>query len=268
VPQHDLGADKKAKLGATYFTMHRLAGIPFGATPTRSLAERGGSPHVLLIDEATMIEAKWVQKAVELYPLALIFVIADIERRADGSLMAFQCRNGNNNGFFPLWNPPLTWGWKVYTTDYRSKDEEIKAFKLQLRDWMRAGYTDGGKRDARKVQALLMASGRPMVPLAEAVASFAEGDTWIAGTHTTSNELLRLGVCVGWVGKGEDAGKKSAVEVAGWMKRGSYTTHSYQGQTVETGRLFVSIYDGFEHAMLYTAISRAIRMDQIVLVKR
>jgi hypothetical protein len=266
VPQHDLGIAKKDM--APYSTWSRAAGIPFGKVPTRTLVERGYSPSVMVFDEATMIHAEYVEKAISLYPLALIFIIADIERRADGSIMAFQCRNGDNKGFFPLWNPPASWGWKVYTKDWRSKDEEIKAFKLQLRDWMRAGYTDGGKRDAFKIRTALMASGRPLVPLATAVASFAEGDTWIAGTHTTSNELLRLGVCVGWIGTGDDAGKKSTVEVAGWIKRGSYTTHSYQGQTVETGRLFVSIYDGFEHAMLYTAISRAIRMDQIVLVTR
>ena len=266
VPQHDLGQAKKSM--APYSTWSRAAGIPFGKVPTRTLVDRGCSPHVLVFDETTMIDAKFVEQAISLYPHALIFIIADIERRPDGSVMAFQCRNGDNNGLFPLWNPPLSWGWKVYTTDYRSKDEEIKAFKLQLRDWMRTHYTDGGKRNAYKIKELLLASGRPTVPLEEAVALFKPGDKWIAGTHTTSNDLLTRGVCVGWLGKGEDAGKKSDVEMPGYMKRGSWTTHSYQGQTVQEGKVFVSIYDAFEHAMLYTAISRAVSMDQIVLVRR
>jgi hypothetical protein len=266
VPQHDLGVAKQDM--APYSTWSRAAGIPFGKVPTRTLVDRGYSPHGLLFDETTMIDAKYVEQAISLYPHALIFIIADIERRPDGSVMAFQCRNGDNGGLFPLWNPPLSWGWKVFTTDYRSKDEEIKAFKLQLRDWMRTHYTDGGKRNAHKIKELLMASGRPTVPLEEAVSMFKPGDKWIAGTHLTSNDLLTRGVCVGWLGKGEDAGKKSDVELPGYVKRGSWTTHSYQGQTVQEGKVFVSIYDAFEHAMLYTAISRAVSMDQIVLVRK
>jgi hypothetical protein len=268
VPNHDLGKDKKEdeRLKANYATANRVAGID-----CESLAQRGRQPACFLWDELTMTDSSWIEKARPLYPNTLFLMAGDIERRPDGSVMALQCRNGKPGMFNTIWNPPLTWNWRFYTNDYRSKDEEIKALKLQLRAWMREYYTDGGDDDAGKIEDKLLSSGRPVVRLKEAAAMFKPEDTWISGTHLTSTRLLKLGVCSGWVCKdGEERGTKRKTEMVGksWEQRGSYTTHSYQGQTVESGRVFITTWDGFEHAMLYTAISRAVSMDQIVLVVR
>ena len=47
-------------------------------------------------------------------------------------------------------------------------------------------------------------------------------------------------------------------------QRGSFTIHSFQGLTIETGKVFICISDIFEYAMIYTAISRCVNMSQIV----
>ena len=60
--------------------------------------------------------------------------------------------------------------------------------------------------------------------------------------------------------------ERSKEFVEGWTKRGSFTTHSYQGSTIRDGRVFVCINDSFELAMIYTAVSRAVRIEQINFV--
>jgi len=51
-------------------------------------------------------------------------------------------------------------------------------------------------------------------------------------------------------------------------KRGSFTIHSYQGQTIESGNVWIVIDDMFDYAMLYTAVSRCVRFDQLRFVMR
>jgi hypothetical protein len=262
VPQHDLGQDKKAENGANYATVARTAG-----ENCQSLAQLGRHPSVVLLDELTMVEAMTVDKLMVQYPHTLFFVAGDIEILPDGRMMWFQCRNGKPGMFSNIWRPPASWGWKLFTDDWRSKDEQLKALKLWLRDRMRENFTDGGNDDAWKLMEQVIKSLKVIVRK-EAVAMFKNGeDTWIAGTNAKSVRLAGEGVVSGWVCRaGEDRGNKSFVEVPGWEKRGSFTTHSFQGQTVKKGKLFVSINDAFEHAMIYTAISRATSFDQIILV--
>jgi hypothetical protein len=263
VPQHDLGKDKKGEMGANYRTVAREAGID-----CLSSAEQGRQSAVKLVDELTMIEGGNIDKMLTLYPHTLFFVAGDIEILPDGRLMWFQCRNGKPGMFSTIWTPPTSWGWKFFTKDWRSKDDEaLKALKLWLRDRMRENFTDGGYDDAWKMMEHVVKTQK-VIPRKQAVAMFKNGeDTWIAGTNAKSVRLIQEGVVSGWVCRaGEERGCKSLVDVPSWEKRGAFTTHSFQGQTVKTGKLFVSVNDAFEHAMIYTAISRATSFDQIVLV--
>jgi ATP-dependent exoDNAse (exonuclease V) alpha subunit len=56
-------------------------------------------------------------------------------------------------------------------------------------------------------------------------------------------------------------------ELPNYEKRGSFTIHSYQGKTIETGNVWIFIDDLFEYAMLYTAVSRAVNFSQIKFVR-
>jgi hypothetical protein len=96
-----------------------------------------------------------------------------------------------------------------------------------------------------------------------AVGEWKPGDIWIAGTHRTNQRLLDAGVVSGYYKRG---GYVADVETEGYDKRGSFTTHSIQGRTIETGRIFVYIDDAFEYAMIYTALSRAVNWSQLCFV--
>ena len=76
--------------------------------------------------------------------------------------------------------------------------------------------------------------------------------------------VLENGVVSGWYKKG---GNISYEEKENFEKRGSFTTHSFQGQTIEDKKVFISINSCFEYSMLYTAISRVRRISQLVFVR-
>ena len=73
-----------------------------------------------------------------------------------------------------------------------------------------------------------------------------------------------MGIVSGYYKKG---GYVSTKELPGYEKRGSFTIHSYQGKTIDSGNIWIAIDDLFEYAMLYTAISRAVSIDQIKFIK-
>jgi hypothetical protein len=261
VPQHSLGQDTVAKYGAHYLTYHRLAGVD-----CQSFKEQTGYiPKVCVLDEITQVEAEVIEKILALYPDTLFYLAGDVERRADGTLMGFQTRNGTPmEGYSVLFDKPLPV--VPFLTDRRSRDEALKEFKLAIRGAMREAYSDGGIGNAMEI-AMWLQDNYPTVTEEAAIAMFKPGDTWIAGTHATNRRLLKAGVLTGYrCESGPDRGKVSRVPVDGWQARGSLTTHSLQGQTLTEGRVFVTLWDAFEHGMAYTAISRAVSMDQIVLI--
>jgi ATP-dependent exoDNAse (exonuclease V) alpha subunit len=89
---------------------------------------------------------------------------------------------------------------------------------------------------------------------------FKDGDTVIAGTNKSNSKLLEAGVVSGYYKKG---GYISDVYIKGYETRGSFTIHSFQGRTVESGTIWICINDLFEYAMLYTAVSRAVNYSQL-----
>lgn len=131
-----------------------------------------------------------------------------------------------------------------------------------IRDEMKRVFIDGdGNEDVR--MKLWARNNLPLTSYEDAVEMFANGDVWIAGTNETSRKLLEKGVCSGWYKQG---GFVSFEEKDGYEKRGSFTIHSFQGRTVENGKIFISISDLFEYSMLYTAVSRAVNFNQLVFV--
>ena len=271
VPHHNLGKGKQNEDGiwANYQTYHAMAGMGIDNKKTLSLADKGRQPSVGFMDELTLAEPGLVQQTIDTYPHTLFYIAGDVEY-IGANYVGFQCRNGTPKvGFSKIWEPPASWAWYTFLEDKRSQDEEIKTLKKAIRDKMREVYTDGGCDDSRRISQWIIDT-YPTITMEEAVALFTPQDTWIAGSKITSTRLLTLGVNSGWIctAKGkEDKGARSKEEIPGWEPRGCFTTHSFQGSTVDTGKLFVSVQDAFEHAMCYTAISRARRMDQIILVR-
>jgi hypothetical protein len=241
-PSHILGQDVKKKFNAKYTTIHKLIGIE-----CRPYHEEQRVPPVILVDELTQLPAEWVDKVFQMYPQSLIILAGDID--AEGRW--YQCRSGNGDDWNEIWKPS---GVDVieFTEDRRSRDDHLKQLKLRIREAMRACDLEGGATYQMEDWA------RQHLPVS--VMDFQPGDTCIAGTHRTNEKLLARGIVSGWYKKG---GYVSDVELPRYDKRGSFTTHSYQGKTIENGRVWICIDDMFEYAMLYTAVSRAVSFSQL-----
>jgi hypothetical protein len=247
VPQHTLGIENAKQHSVNYTTIHRLVGID-------CLRWKYAEPSVCLIDEMTMIEGDWIEKAIKLYPRTLFFIAGDVVMSKRG-LVAFQCRTGKPGMFNKIFNGELPI--KTFDTDRRALDNELKEFKLILRQKMMELYTDGEEKDALVLSEWIKRNYK-VVGMEE----IKEGVV-IAGTHKTNKKLLDNGIVSGYLSVNKE---RSREFVEGWEKRGSFTTHSYQGDKIEKGKVYICINDSFELAMIYTAVSRAVRMEQIVFV--
>lgn len=249
VPMHSLGQEIKTKYGVSYDTMHKFIGN--GCISSR--VEYGIVPSVVLIDELTMHDGGDIEKAIKMYPESLIFVAGDIDKK-----QWYQCRNGDKGEFKDLWQP-TDWRYVFFEKDYRSLDNELRKFKLDVRDKMREVFTNGKNGDAEKIKKWVIANYKT-ISMNDAINDFREGDVWIAGTHNTNKKLLDNGVVSGYI-----KNKQITFIPDGAEKRGSFTIHSFQGLTISDKRVFISM-DNFEYAMFYTAISRVRKFEQIILV--
>jgi hypothetical protein len=250
VPSHVLGRKFRNEYGVSYTTIHKLIGVD-----CRPYKEDNGAPHNIFVDELTMIEAEWIKKAIAMYPTSRFYIAGDVDGK-----QWFQCRNGGAGNYSEIWIPSRSeWRYVDFTVDMRSKDEELKVFKSQLRDVMRGVFTDGGMKDAYRINTIVRNTVK-VHSFDEAVSMFHGGDIWIAGTHQTNRRLLDAGVVSGYINA-----RKEIVEEEGGEKRGAFTCHSFQGLTIPDKRVFISL-DMFEYAMLYTAVSRVCRFEQLVFV--
>lgn len=250
-PQHTLGCDISKKYSVPYTTIHKLIGE--GCQPW--IADHS-YPSVVFIDEVTQISADWIDRVFAMYKDSLIILAGDLDGR-----QWYQCRNGHPGDFSQVWKPV---GVDIVEVagDRRSRDDKLRKLKIDVRNEMKRVFIDG---DTSEVFRMKMWSHKnlPLTKFEDAVKMFHAGDVWIAGTHATSKKLLENDVCSGWYKQG---GHVEFEEKEGYDKRGSFTIHSFQGRTIETGKIFVSVNDVFEYAMLYTAISRAVEFSQLVFV--
>jgi hypothetical protein len=251
VPSHVLGRKCREKYGCNYTTIHKLIGVE-----CQPFKDTNYIPGVIFVDELTMIESDWIEKAIEMYPNSVFYIAGDIDEN-----QWYQCRNGHPGQFSKIWIPK-NWRFVNYTNDMRSKDDQLKMFKSDVRNVMRKVFTDGGQTDSMRVSEYVKKNYKT-VTFDEATSMFKTGNIWIAGTHKTNDELLKRGVVSGYINRNKEIVTQ---DEAGAIKRGSFTTHSFQGLTIESERVFMSL-DFFEYAMLYTSISRVCNYNQIVLVR-
>jgi hypothetical protein len=256
VPTHLLGKDGYNKYGCTYITIHKLLGKE--CTPYHNEYPMPGR---ILIDEITQYPHEWVEEAFQMYPNSIITLAGDVNNKGQW----YQCRTGTPGAFAKIWNP-LTSKHKVNIVtiegDRRAKCDILKALKLQIRDKMDEYFIDGDSGENEMIKAWAR-TNLPMTTYVEAINNFKAGDIWLAATKETNKMLLILGICSGYYKVG---GLIVSEETPGYEKKGSFTIHSIQGKTIKDSKIYISVNDLFEYAMLYTAVSRAETMDQIVLV--
>jgi len=260
-PTRLLGESMSKKYGCRWTTVQKLIGL--GCVAYRN---ENPSPSIILADEISMYSAEWILAIQTMYADSLLLFAGDIDLNGH----AYQCTMNDGMQKTTIWKPTLRVGTRSdsltnvdiihYDNDYRSKNESLKALKLSIRSQMDLIHDDEINHMIMKMWAL------QHLTVSESITDFVPGyDTVIAGTHNTNKKLLENGVVSGWYKKG---GYISSTEVEGYEKRGSFTIHSYQGQTIETGNVWIVIDDMFDYAMLYTAVSRCVRFEQLRFVKK
>ena len=228
-PMHTLGVEIRNKYGINYDTMHKFIGK--GCISRRE--ESHSVPSVILIDELTMHDESDIKKAIEMYPECLIFVAGDIDKK-----QWYQCRNGTDGQMNDLWMPQ-DWRYVFFETDFRSLDNDLRKFKLDVREKMRVVFSNGGIADAEKINNWVK-SNYETINMEDAILQFKQGDIWISGTHATNKKLLERGIISGYI-------KDKKIAESG-EARGSFTIHSFQGLTIEDKTVYISM-DNFEYAM-------------------
>ena len=244
------GVSSEYKIRST--TIHKLLGkecIPF--------IKENAYPPVILIDELTQISSDWIEEVFTMYPKSLILLAGDVDDK-----QWYQCRNGRPGDFSKIWKPHDV-DMIMMDIDRRSLDDELRNLKIDIRNKMKEVFVDGDNYN-ETIKMTIWANKLNTISFDDAVKQFNVGDVWIAGTHAINNKLLENGVVSGWYKKG---GHISYDEKENFEKRGSFTTHSFQGQTIEDKKVFISINSCFEYSMLYTAISRVRRFNQLVFVR-
>lgn len=252
-PQHILGKSISEEYNVSYTTINKLIGqdcVPY-------IKERAYPP-VLFIDEVTQIPSEWIDKIFTMYEDSLIILAGDLNDK-----QWFQCRNGKPGEFSNVWKPSGVTMIEI-GGDRRSRDDLLRQLKIDIRNEMKRVFVDGDSNEVNRMKSWAI-QHLPLINLDEGVKRFVSGDVWIAGTNKTSDTLLEKGVWSGWYKKG---GEIEFVEPSEpeYKKRGSFTIHSFQGRTLKTGKIFISVNDMFEYSMLYTAVSRAVNFDQLMFV--
>lgn len=160
----------------------------------------------------------------------------------------------------------LNFNYVYFNIDRRSKDDELKEMKMFVRNCMDKVFTDGGMKDAYKITRMLK-NKYDTISFEDAMEQFKEGDIFIAGTHKTNDLLLENNIVSGYLTKEKELIFNIDNIPEKCTKRGSFTTHSFQGFTIKDKKVFI-VLDLFEYAMLYTSISRCVNFNQIVLVDK
>lgn len=242
-PTHELGQTYE-----NYTTIHKLVGF----NDCMTYKEEHGTPPVILIDEATMIEKSMIETALELYKDSLIFIAGDIDENQH-----YQCRSGNPTKYWEIFKPLNILPLVHYNQDYRSKTEELKHMKLDFRNYMKQIYTDGGLNDTKKMKHYIKQHYKT-ISLEDAIKQASTKDVFMWSTHRVESKIPSKlkPTCNGNL--------DDFVKPQDTIKRG---VHAYQGKTIPyPTKIFITL-DFFEYAMPYTAISRATHHQQIYFVE-
>lgn len=234
-----------------------------GTLDNKQQVEIYNIPHVkyLIIDEATMINERTINKILELYPYKMIFVLGDIDK--DG--FAYQSSMGdcikNLNKFQYI----------QYTKNYRFTDELCS--KLQL---LRTDMKNNLSIDELHNKVKLYFKNNLIKKEDFIYDNNTEGICCSNETGDKSNKLTEY-----FVNKGAKPRyfvkttnlKKNLMRGAELLENPTdknydevlfKTIHAYQGRTIPVHKkLVISFENAFESNLFYTALSRAKSLEQI-----
>ena len=228
-------------------------------------SKRKHNPSVIFIDEATMIENEDYDKLRKLYPNTLLLVAGDFDLCTG---LPYQCYVGN------CLMINKNWAVDNLTTDYRAKDcIRLQKLKLALREDPSNG--------------LSVIKDLPRITTEQLLLCDPENTNIICGTNKTVELLSEIlnwnsgkviqhskeDIIQAQLGKGGLLNGMILRDIVGISpskvnRQSAFTIHSFQGKTIPTGEKLVFVLDNlFQYQLIYTAISRATSIDQILIYK-
>ena len=226
----------------------------------------------IVLDEATLLNDKDIQQIIKDYPQCIIFIIGDI----DEDDFYYQC-SVNNCIFKPSKNKCQ---YVKYTTSYRF-DNELNNYLDKLRIFMKSNYNSLNSRFTlfnyvKQEFNKLFYNKEDVV--------FNDNDIGISANNDFSkcdNEMTNY-----FINKGtkEQYYVKTTIFQKG-LYRGRQLTekpnnenyemklfktiHSFQGSELnQDNKIIISIKSNFDYCLLYTSLSRAHRLNQIIILNK
>lgn len=244
---------------------NQLVGRGYGKTEILSHKFRFGQPGVIIGDELSMWSAELVKTIQDMYPYSQLILLGDYH---DGKYYQTSMSNVPE-----LYHPA---NYHRMTSDFRSKDEETKVFKLKCRDFM-------DNKDHFGLLNYLYESFYRISP--EELKAEYDMDYVLTGTHRRCDyftKLLKLEDKNHYLVMDHNFSQvlqkmrdPSSVYLHGEIVdepvpqskiRHGFTVHSFQGSEVVDKRCYIDILSLHTLQDIYTALSRVHRMSQIKLV--
>jgi len=240
----------------TYTTYALLGETPEDETPNDYKIKSVGNPHIILLDEITMIPDKTIEKIIERFPYSQIILAGDINEKCEPYQATFGDDSFKNTHNYPF---------ITFTTDRRSQDEELKSMKLKIRECIDnkeyfivkpdIHITDLPSQYNNDTDYIIGYTNKMNTQITEMLPECQS--YYITKTHKFRDQMYYKGQ----ISKNE---KPMFAE-----RRVCFTTHSVQGRTIEQpSKLFIVLQNGMflDTKILYTAVSRVRNFSQLVFV--
>lgn len=231
---------------------------------------KNNSIRYIIIDELTLIGLTAINDIKKLYPECFIFLVGDI----DNDDFFYQCTTGCNSVFKPSLNKIQS---ITYTKTYRFDDKLDKKIK-DLRDAMKKNYDTmlSNKKlfDYVKKEFSMCFKNKEDITYNYEDVGVSEYDDY-KYSNTLTNYFISKGAREKYfikmtnINNGQIRGLQleNKPDHKNYEMRLFHTIHSFQGlQLDHDNKIIINVKNNYDYNLLYTAISRARRLDQIIFI--
>ena len=225
----------------------------------------------IIIDEATLLNKNEVDKIIEMYSDCIIFILGDIDE--DG--FYYQCSINNN-----IFKPTSDCQYIKYFKNYRF-DEPLNKLLDNLRLKMKSFKSEGYKANTMLFNYIKFKLTNNFKEIGNII--FRDNDIGISANNDYNkqdNELSKYFINKGTKPQyyikttnkynGQMRGYKldEIPTHLNYEEKLFKTIHSFQGLDLNHEQnIIISIKNNFDYNLLYTSLSRARRIDQIIFIK-
>lgn len=234
------------------------------------------TPSNIIIDEMTMLTNDDIKKVSQLYPYSKIWFVGDVSYEGK----AYQTTFGNNT--FDLSNMNII----NFDIDYRSKCDELKTLKLKLREFRELPISEPEQileiykfikskfailnlvevKDIYNVNDWILCSTKKSDnSRSKKINDVINGEKYRVISHSKKDIFNRLSGNNDYYLNGDwIINQKPNISESRYEKSNASTIHAIQGLTIEEDKkIFIDLNHLFDVNLIYTAISRARKINQL-----